>query len=268
MSIATTRNGDVEIAYETIGPPAGDPLLLIMGQGGQMLDWPQDFCRLLVDQGSSVARFDNRDAGLSTHLAEAGAPSQLRMLLRPGSAAAYGLNDMAGDTAAVLDALSWRSAHIVGVSLGGMIAQTLAVVHANRVRTLTSISSAPAPRIGQPKPATLVKMIKVANPRKVKSREDFEQYLVDVARFAGSPGYTFDESTQRELARQSYDRGGFDPATVQRHTAAIIASGDRRPGLADVLRESHKATSALRLRRITFRTRSPVKRELPGHSPR
>lgn len=232
MSIATTHNGDVEIVYEALGPPGGEPMLLVMGQGGQLIDWPDGCCRQLVDQGFSVARFDNRDAGLSTHFTEAGTPSQLKMLLRPGSAAAYRLEDMAGDAIAILDALGWSSAHLVGESLGGMIAQTLAVHHPDRVRTLTSVSSAPAPRIGQPKPATLVKMVKVANPKKVKSREDFEQYVVDLARFAGSSGYAFDEAGQRDLGRRSYDRGGYDPAAVQRQTAAIAASGDRRGQLA------------------------------------
>lgn len=232
MTIHTAHRGDIEIAYETFGPSTGEPLLLLAGQGAQMLTWPQEWCQLLVERGFCVARFDQRDAGLSTRMSEAGAPNQLRMLLRPGSAAVYELEDLADDTAAVLDALGWASAHLVGISMGGMIAQTLATTHPDRARSLTCISSAPTPRIGQPKPRTLLKIIKVANPKRVKTREDLAQYVVDLHRLTGSPAYPTDEQVLRELGRQSFDRGGLDVAAVQRQTAAITASGDRRAALA------------------------------------
>lgn len=234
MTIRNTANGDVELAYETVGDPEGEPLLLVMGTGGQMLSWPDGFCDLLTRRGFCVARFDNRDAGLSTHLTASGTPNQLTMLLRPAAAAVYRLEDMAGDAVAVLDALGWPSAHVVGMSQGGMIAQTLAVRYPDRVRSLTSIASSPAPRLGQPTPGTLLQVLRVANPKRVKSAEDLAQYQVELRRVTGSPGYPADEEWLREVGRRAYDRGGLDQAAVQRQTAAIAASGDRREELRQV----------------------------------
>lgn len=198
------------------------------------LSWPEGYGELLVDRGFRVARFDNRDTGLSTHLDALGRPSQLRMFLRPGTAAEYRLEDMADDAVAVLDAMEWPSAHVVGVSQGGMIAQVLATRHPDRVRTLTSISSSVAPRVGQPLPPTLVRIVRVANPKRVKTAEDLGQYLVDLQQVIGSPAYPADESELRERGRRSFARGGLDLAAVQRHTAAIAASGDRRHRLSHV----------------------------------
>src|SRR5215470_17869089 len=144
------RNGTVELEYETIGDQSGEPLLLIMGLGMQMIGWPEGFCELLTDAGFAVARFDNRNAGLSTHFRAAGAPPLAKTLLRPGASAIYHVEDMADDTLAVLDALGWDSAHIVGASLGGMIAQSLTIRHPERVRSLTSMMSTPYQRIGRP----------------------------------------------------------------------------------------------------------------------
>src|ERR1700683_4596305 len=109
----TARNGDVTIAYETFGSPAGTPLLLIAGTGVQMLIWPEEFCAALAGRVFHVARFDNRDMGLSTHLTGTAAPGWVKVMLRP-SAAPYRVDDMAGDALAVLDALGWQSAHVVG----------------------------------------------------------------------------------------------------------------------------------------------------------
>jgi len=134
------HNGDIVLAYEASGPPGGEPLLLISGTGAQMLIWPEGLCAALADRGFQVARFDNRDTGLSTHLTGAPAPGWLTAMLRP-SAAPYRLADMADDALAVMDALGWPEAHVVGASLGGMIAQALAIGHPGRVRTLTSIMS-------------------------------------------------------------------------------------------------------------------------------
>jgi pimeloyl-ACP methyl ester carboxylesterase len=235
MTEGTAKNGRVEIAYQTIGAGGGAPLLLVMGTGGQMLNWPDKFCHELVDCGFTVARFDNRDSGLSTRFSEYGRPNQLRMWLRPGSAAVYRLEDMAADAVAVLDDLGWPAAHIVGFSQGGMIAQTITSRYPDRALSLTSISSTPAPRLGQPTPATLVKLAKVVNPKRVKDRDDFAQYQLDMHEAVGSPGYPLDpaeEERLRELGRLAYDRGGLDMAAVQRQTAAIVASGDRRAELA------------------------------------
>src|SRR3954453_20563073 len=134
MTSGTAHNGAVELAYEVIGDPTAEPLLLIMGLGMQMIAWPDEFCADLAGRGYAVARFDNRDSGLSTHFHQLGAPPLWQLLVHPASAAAYRVDDMADDAAAVLDALGWTSAHVVGASLGGMIAQTVAIRHPDRVR--------------------------------------------------------------------------------------------------------------------------------------
>jgi pimeloyl-ACP methyl ester carboxylesterase len=125
---------------------SGEPLLLISGTGAQMIIWPDDFCTALADRGFQVARFDNRDTGLSTHLTGTPAPGWLKAMLRP-SAAPYRLEDMAEDALAVMDALAWPATHLAGASMGGMIAQVLAVRYPSRVRTLTSIMSTPSSRV-------------------------------------------------------------------------------------------------------------------------
>jgi pimeloyl-ACP methyl ester carboxylesterase len=226
----TARHGEVTLAYERFGGSAdGEPLLLVMGLGMQMLFWPDDFCTALAARGFAVARFDNRDVGLSTHLRHAGAPRLGAMLTRPAAVAPYLLDDMAADAVAVLDALGWSSAHVVGASLGGMIAQTVAIRHPDRVRTLTSIMSTPSPRIGRPKLGAMA----VLGGRDVAGREHAARRLVKVFRVIGSPGYPHDEEWLLEAGRRAYDRG-HDPAGVRRQLAAILASGDRRPGLRSV----------------------------------
>jgi pimeloyl-ACP methyl ester carboxylesterase len=222
MTVGTARNGAVEIAYEVEGPDDGEPLLLIMGLGLQMLFWPDSFRRLLVERGFRVARFDNRDVGRSTHLTSLGTPSPLVFLTRrwPG----YRLADMADDAVAVLDALGWPSAHVVGVSLGGMIAQTLAGRHPDRVRTLTSLSSTPATHIGRPHPRTWpILLTRPAHDPAVAARR-----LVEVFRTIGSPGYPLDEAGVRDAAAAGFDRA-HDPDGVRRQLAAILSAPDRRP---------------------------------------
>lgn len=220
----------VEIAYEVFGPPDGEPLLLVMGLGAQMITWHPDFCASLVERGFRVARFDNRDTGLSTSFTSAGRPSQLRMWLRPASAAVYRLDDMADDAVAVLDALGWSAAHVVGMSQGGMIAQAMALRHRDRVRTLTSMCSAPGPRVGQPRPGTLLGIARAARVR-ITDADSYAAHLLALQPYVASPAYPADTDWLREVARESYERG-YELAAVQRQTAAIAASGDRRPRLA------------------------------------
>lgn len=229
MTIARAGRDGVNIAYETFGRDDGEPVLLVMGLGMQMLAWPEDFCTMLVERGFAVARFDNRDVGLSTRFRQAGTPSLPMILVRPGAVASYRLADMADDAVAVLDALEWPSAHVVGVSLGGMIAQTIAIHHPERVRSLTSIMSTPSPRIGR---ARIRAMLALA-PRRLRSRDELADRMVTVFTIIGSPGYPTDEEWIREIARQSWDRG-HDAGGVTRQLAAINASGDRRAGLAGV----------------------------------
>jgi pimeloyl-ACP methyl ester carboxylesterase len=231
MTIEMARHGDIELAYERIGPPTGEPLLLISGIS-QMLIWPDEAIAGLVDHGFQVVRFDNRDTGLSTHLHHAGRPSKLDLLLRPTRAAPYHLTDLADDAVAVLDALGWHSAHIVGESLGGMIAQVMAVHHPDRVRTLTSIGAGPAPRIGGPTIGTLLRILVLAR-KPVNSAEDYADHIVALEPLAGSPDYPQDETRLRDLGRRSYERG-HDQAGVERLSAALQASGDRRGELAGI----------------------------------
>lgn len=187
MTLLTCANGDITLAYETFGT-TGEPLLLIapMGQPGR-LSWPEDFCAALVDRGFQVARFDNRDSGASTHLDPA--------------APRYDLADMAADALAVLDALGWPAAHLAGPSLGGMIGQVLAVRHADRVRSLTSISSAPGWgwRISRPRLRVLPRLLALKPPT---DPESHGEHLVALSRIAGSPAYPVDEEWLRAIGRQ------------------------------------------------------------------
>jgi pimeloyl-ACP methyl ester carboxylesterase len=216
MAVLTCRNGDIEIAYETFGS-SGEPMLLIAPMGIESrLSWHEDLCQALVDKGFHVARFDNRDGGLSSRVA-------------PGTT--YSLPEMAEDTVAVLDALGWSSAHLFGVSLGGMIGQVMAVHHADRVRTLTSVAAGPSPqwRVCRPKLGATMKVIALG--RKVGSGPDAAgDFLVRMFRIIGSPGYPVDEERIRAIAGVYPD----DPAATMRHIAAMRRSGDRRAELARV----------------------------------
>lgn len=229
MTTGTARHGDIEIAYEVEGPDSGEPLLLIMGLGLPMAFWPEPFRRLLTERGFQVARFDNRDVGGSTHLTGLGRPSPLAFVIRRWSG--YRLADMADDAAAVLDSLGWASAHVVGVSLGGMIAQTLTGQHPDRVRTLTSMSSTPAAHIGRPHPRALPVLLTVP----ARDREAAARQLVRVFRVIGSPRYPLDADAIREAAARNFDEA-HDPDGVLRQLAAIVSAPDRRP----LLRRLHQ----------------------------
>jgi len=231
MTTGVARHADVEISYELLGPPDQEPLLLVMGLGMQRIGWPDDFCEGLVERGFTVARFDNRDCGESTHFTAAGRPSMLALFIRPESVAAYHLDDMADDAVAVLDALGWSSAHVVGASMGGMIAQAFAIGHPRRVRTLTSIMSTPSRRVGR---AKLKAAMKLGRGGDIHNVEEAAERMVDVFRTIGSPGYPLDEVWLRDTGRRAYQRGHSDAGAVPRQLAAINASGDRRSGLAGV----------------------------------
>ena len=229
MPVQTTPANGIEIAYETFGDAGGRPLLLVMGLGTQMLAWHEDFCGALVDRGFFVVRFDNRDIGLSTHLHDAPAPDVMAALGGDLSSASYRLEDMADDTAALLDALGIESAHVVGASMGGMIAQTLAITHPSRVRSLISIMSTPSPKVGSPTAEALAVLL--AAP--ATSREDAIERTLTTYRVVGSPGYPLDEQWLTAIAGEAYDRG-YDAVGVARQLLAVHASGDRTAALADV----------------------------------
>lgn len=215
----------IDIAYERLGDPADPPLLLIMGLGAQLVGWPDAFCDALVARRFHVIRFDNRDAGESTRFA--GIPNFAAAMLGDTSTAVYTLSDMAADTAGLLDALGIASAHIVGASLGGFVAQTLAIEHRARLRTLTSIMSSTGARdVGQPHPASAA-LFAGAPP---VTREQAIERARRGAQLIGSTALGIDLDGVAERAGRAFDRG-LDPASFVRQGVASIASGDRTPRL-------------------------------------
>jgi len=225
------RSNGIEIEYEVIGPPENRPLLLIMGLGTQMIHWDDELCAELVAHGHRVIRFDNRDVGGSTKLDGNGVPNVLAAMVAAARGATvdtpYRLSDMAADAAGLLDALDIESAHVVGASLGGMIAQTLALEHPDRVRTLTSIMSTTGhPDLPTATPDAAAALFQPAP----SDREGNIERAVRVFRVIGSPGFPFDEERVRARAARAYDRC-FHPAGVARQMIAIIASGSRRDAL-------------------------------------
>lgn len=218
----------IEIAYEEFGDPRATPLLLIMGLGAQMILWHEDFCGALAGRGYRVIRFDNRDVGESTWLDQLGVPDVMRIMgavamRQPIDDAPYLLRDMAADAAGLLDALDIRRAHVVGASMGGMIAQSLAIAHPERVRSLTSImSSTGNPELPPPRPEAMGVLLTPPP----TDREGAIERGVTVFRTIGSPGFPFEEDEVRRLAARAYDRG-INPAGVARQLVAILASGSR-----------------------------------------
>ena len=206
------RNGAVEIEYQTFGDPGGEAVLLINGLGSQMTRWPEAFCALLVKRGLFPIRFDNRDTGLSTWC----------------EGQSYTVDDMAADGAAVLDAVGKPAAHIVGVSMGGMIAQVFAAAYPARTLSMTSImSNTGNPDAPPPNMALL-------NTRPLDpSDPGFIADTVARAEAIGSPGYPWPPGALAERARAEADRG-FNPAGVARQMAAVRATGDRRARLATI----------------------------------
>ena len=222
--------GGIEIAYESFGDPADPPVVLVMGLATQMLGWPEGFCAALAEPGHFVVRFDNRDIGLSTHLHDAPPPDVPAAFAGDTSSASYTLSDMARDTVGLLDALGLDSAHVVGASMGGMIAQTVAIEHPERVRSLTSIMSTTGePSVGQPTQEAMGVLL--APP--ATTREEALERTVTTYRVIGSPGFVLDEVALRERAGLSYDRA-FDPLGVGRQLLAILASGSRRERLGEI----------------------------------
>jgi pimeloyl-ACP methyl ester carboxylesterase len=216
----------IELIYDAYGDARRPTVLLVMGLAVPRLGWDERFCRALAERGLRVVRFDNRDVGESTHLHDAPHPDLAAALRGDTSSASYRLEDMADDAAALLDALGVESAHVVGASMGGMIAQTLVIRYPDRVRTLTSIMSSVAPWIGAPRHDVLALLLAPA-PR---DRAGYEQMVVDTSQAIGSPGFSFDEERVRELARRTWD-AGYDPLGVARQLLAIQASGDRTEAL-------------------------------------
>jgi pimeloyl-ACP methyl ester carboxylesterase len=215
----------IELAYEEIGDRDGVPLVLVMGLATQMIHWDLEFCATLAERGYRVVRFDNRDIGHSSQI-DAPVPGTTAMLLGLGRPA-YGLTEMAADTVGLLDHLGIDAAHVVGASMGGMIAQKAAIDHPRRVLSLTSImSSTGNRRLGLPRWRALGALLG----RPGRDRDEFVERAVKTFKVIGSPGYPMDEERFRELVKAAYNRG-HHPAGVARQLHAITCTGDRTKAL-------------------------------------
>jgi len=229
-----SANG-LQIAVDVQGPADGEPVLLIMGLGMQWLAWPDELVADLVARGHRVVRFDNRDAGLSDGFDHLGMPGMagpmLRHALHLRVASPYTLRDMADDAAGVLDALGMVAAHVCGASMGGMIAQHLAVRHASRVKSLTLVmTSSGARRL--PQPGLRVRQALLGRPRS-SAVADVVAHLERVVGVIGSPGYPPDPQRLRERL-EAAARRAWRPAGTARQLLAIVADGDRTPLLGRI----------------------------------
>jgi pimeloyl-ACP methyl ester carboxylesterase len=224
------RSNDIEIEYESLGDPGDPALLLIMGLGAQLIDWPDEFCGQLAGRGFQVIRFDNRDAGRSTGFDALGVPDVPAILQGAVDKAPYLLADLAADAAGLLDALAIERAHIVGVSMGGMIAQQLTLDHPDRVLSLASIMSTTGdPRVGG---ATAEAAAALGRPP-AASRAEAIAGAVASSRVLGSTGFEVTEEERLRRATAKYDRA-YRPLGTARQYAAIIASPDRTAALGTV----------------------------------
>lgn len=236
MNIAKA-NG-IELAWDSFGRPSDTPILLIAGLGTQMIRWTPSFCTKLAERGYRVIRLDNRDSGGSTHF-DADAPPDFASLAAALMAGRrpdvpYALDDMAADAIALLDELGIERAHVVGRSMGGMIAQVMASEHAARVLSLTSImSSTGNPALPQATPETLAMMMRPAPDPSTDLAGYLEQRLAFARHIAGT-GYPFDEAGHRALLLEELRRG-HAPGGTARQIAAMAVAGDRRRRLATIV---------------------------------
>jgi pimeloyl-ACP methyl ester carboxylesterase len=232
--MASVSANGIQIEYDTFGDSSASPLLLIMGLGAQMILWDEEFCEQLAAKGHYVIRFDNRDVGLSTKFDEAGLPNVMEAMsaIMSGEeiSSPYSLNDMADDAVGLLDALNIDKAHICGASMGGMIAQTVAIRHPDRVLSLTSImSSTGDPSLPQGTPDAMAVLLTPAP----QEREACIEHSIKVWRTIAGPGFPLDEERIRNRTALAFDRC-FNPAGVARQLIAVMAHGDRTAALDSV----------------------------------
>ncbi len=230
------RANNIEIEHEAFGLSSDPTILLIMGLGMQLIAWPEPFCRELASRGYQVIRYDNRDTGFSTKFDGRKPPSMVSMLVRGALRlpirVPYTLEDMATDAAGLLDAIGVESAHVVGASMGGMIAQNLAANYPERVRTLTSIMSTSGHRSLPGGDPLVMRHLFRSRPNGT-DREAVIRHNMRTIELIGSPAYPLDEDKRRELASMGYDRC-FYPEGFTRHVAAILHDGDRRDRLRNI----------------------------------
>jgi pimeloyl-ACP methyl ester carboxylesterase len=217
----------IELAYETFGDASAPPVVLIMGLATQMIAWPDELCDGLARCGFLVIRFDNRDAGGSTHLRSVPPPRLADLLVRRRPPP-YSIGDMADDVVGLIDGLGLDAVHLVGASMGGFIAQAVALGHPDRVHTLTlMMTSTGSRRVGQAKPRVYARLLRS---RVAADRSAAMTAVVDTFRLIGSHGFAFDEEYLRDLAGRSWDRG-YEPAGYRRQLAAVITQPNRTAAL-------------------------------------
>jgi pimeloyl-ACP methyl ester carboxylesterase len=230
----SAQSNGLEIAYEEIGARDGRPLVLVMGLGVSLVFWEDGFCAMLAERGHRVIRFDNRDVGHSTKLDALGVPNVAEAMtaLETGTpiSGPYLLTDMARDTIGLMDALGIERAHVVGASMGGMIAQTMAIDHPQRLRSMTSImSTTGSPSLPLGKPEAMAVLVRPPVPE----RSAYVDQAVEIWRVIGSPGFPFDERRIRARAAAHFDRG-YHPPGIARQLVGVVASGDRTEALGKV----------------------------------
>jgi pimeloyl-ACP methyl ester carboxylesterase len=234
VSAAFVPANGIQLCYETFGDPANPPMVLIMGLAAQMIVWDDEFCTLLAARGFWVVRFDNRDIGMSTRFPKARTPRFAELMLAQATRikfrVPYTLRDMAADTVGLMDALGIRSAHVVGASMGGAIAQEIAILFPSRVRSMTSImSSTGDPKLPGPKPRALAVLAK----KVPLDREGYIREYVHTWSVLAGDHFPFNAERTARQGAASYDRG-INPPGVARQLLAIIASGNRRKALRSV----------------------------------
>ncbi|WP_411340653.1 alpha/beta fold hydrolase [Sphingopyxis sp. J-6] len=235
MTTEQATASGISITYEDKGPREAPVILLVMGLGGQLTLWPDEFVEALNAHGFRTIRYDNRDVGLSTRFDTAGVPNLKWMFVKAAIGLpvrpAYTLADMAADGIALLDHLGVQRAHIVGASMGGMISQHIAARYPDRVLSLTSIMSTTGNR-RLPR-ANKEAMQVLANRPMSGDKEDLIAYSVRAARVIGSPGYPATEERLQRRVRSDFERGWY-PQGVARQMAAIVSDGDRRAMLKEI----------------------------------
>jgi pimeloyl-ACP methyl ester carboxylesterase len=231
--LPNVRANGIDIEYESFGRLSDPAILMIMGVTAPMINWPDSLCRGLAAKGFRVIRFDNRDIGRSTHLEALGRPDLAALIAEATAgrpvAAPYGLEDMAADAVGLLDALDIPQAHIVGASMGGMIAQLVAIHHPERARSLVSIMSTTGrPEVSRPTPEAFAALL--SQPASL-AREDRIARGVKVWRVIGSPGFAASDEELAEFVGRVVDYAPYDPGGMVRQLAAVLAAQPRNDRL-------------------------------------
>jgi pimeloyl-ACP methyl ester carboxylesterase len=227
------RTNGIDLAYDSFGDESALPILLIAGLGTQMIRWTEPFCRALAARDWRVIRFDNRDSGLSTHFGDAPAPDFAAMSVGALPVAPYTLDDMAADAVGLLDAMGIERAHLVGRSMGGMIAQIMASRYSSRVLSLTSMMASSGNPVLPPPETALMAMMMGAAPDPRVDKDGFVTHRLRFARRIASPDLPFDESGQRALILEELLRGR-EIGGAARQMVAVAVDGDRRERLARI----------------------------------